>query len=194
MLSTPILRAASICLALALPGAALAQEEAPDTDEMPVEPAIQREGEPVIAATHRDWQIVCNQFGENGQEMCEMIQPLELEGEPIAEIYVVPLPADAAAAAGATIITPLETFLPTGLGFRIDDSQPRQEPFAFCAVFGCVAQLGLDSSEVTAMQRGANAFVTIAHYAAVNEPIEIPVSLMGFTAAFEDLQARMPAE
>lgn len=189
----PILRTALICAALALPHAAAAQEEAaPETEMLPVEPMMTGNGEPFVAATHRDWQILCNRFGEGEQEqeVCEMYKLLETDDGPIAELSIAALPEGSQFPAGMTVTTPLETFLPAGVVVRIDSGQPRQEPFLVCMVIGCIARIGLDESEVSAMQRGVNAFVTIASIAAADQPIELPVSLLGFTAALEDLRAR----
>ncbi len=199
MQSTPILRTLLACAALALPGAALAQDQAPEAAEEqtppdvglpPVEPGASVSGNAVVAETHRDWQILCGRLAGAEEDSCEMYQLLETDDGPIAEISIVALPESAGFPAGATITTPLETFLPTGVGFRVDSGQMRQEPFVVCTVIGCIARLGLDESEVTAMQRGASAFVTIASIVAVDQPIEVPVSLLGFTAALEDLQSR----
>lgn len=195
MQSTPLFRTALVCATVALTGPAMAQQlEAPDPGTLPVEAPGIGPGEPEIVETHRDWQILCNRFGEadEEQELCEMYQLLETEDGPIAEVSIAALPAGSQFPAGATITTPLETFLPSGLAFRIDAGQTRQEPFVVCMVIGCIARLGLSEEEVAAMRGGVNAFITIAPFGGADQPIEIPVSLMGFTAAFEDLQARMP--
>jgi len=212
----PIFRTLLACAALAMPGVALAQdtveedaaeqaaepteteaaEEAPALD--PALEALQADqpegGETYLAATHRDWQVLCTRFEGEEAEFCEMYQLLETEDGPIAEFTVQALPEVAGFPAGVTITTPLETFLLPGVAFRVDAAQPRQEPFFVCTVTGCIARLGLQQAEVTAMQRGAAATVTIAAAVAPDQPIEIPVSLMGFTAAFEDLQGRLPGE
>jgi invasion protein IalB len=214
----PIFRTLLACAALSFPVSALAQDQAqetptepasaqeqaaeadqiqdetPDLGTLPVDTADAPDGETYIAATHRDWQILCSRFGQEEPELCEMYQLLETEDGPIAEISIRTLPAGAGFPAGATITTPLETFLPPGVAFRVDASQPRQEPFFVCTVIGCIARFALQDTDVAAMQRGASAFLTIASIADIEEPIELPVSLMGFTAALDDLRGRMPAE
>ncbi|WP_209424348.1 invasion associated locus B family protein [Pararhodobacter sp. SW119] len=194
---TPTIRTLLVCAAMAVPGSLAAQDTATEEPTLEVDPSATTAtatGESRVAATHRDWQIQCTRVNEEGQEICEMGQLLETDDGPIAEISIVVLPEEAEFAAGATITTPLETFLPTGLGFRIDTSEMRQEPFQICAMIGCIARIGLSAEEIEAMRRGASGFITIAHYSQVNQPIEIPVSLMGFTAAMDDLQARAPTE
>jgi invasion protein IalB len=194
----PIFRTLLACTALALPGAVLAQEQteeqAPALDALPMTPPDAPEEETYLAETHADWQILCSRFGDDEPELCEMYQLLETEDGPIAEVSIRALPDEAGFPAGATITTPLETFLPTGVTFRIDDGNPRQEPFFVCTVIGCMARLGFSEDEVAAMQRGTNAFITITAIVAVEDPIEVPISLMGFTAALADLRERMDAE
>jgi invasion protein IalB len=201
MQPTPILRTLLACAALAFPAATLAQDEAEPTEEqapaaetLPMAPADAADEETYVAETHADWQILCSRFGEGQPELCEMYQLLETDEGPIAEISIRALPEGSGFPAGATITTPLETFLPAGVVFRVDAGQPRQEPFFVCTVIGCMARLGFEEAEVAAMQRGANAYITIVAIAAIEDPIELPVSLMGFTAALEDIQERMPVE
>ena len=148
---------------------------------------------PYQAATHGDWQIVCNRMPEGQPEPCEGYQLLnDAQGSPIAEVSIEALPFGAEFAAGATVTTPLETFLPTGLGFRIGDAQDmRLEPFRVCTVIGCVVRMGLSFDEVDAMKAGSTATLTIAPFVAVDQPIDITLSLSGFTAMYEVLQTRL---
>lgn len=171
-----------VCLALGLGATGLAaQTEAPA-----------QQG-PYVAETHSDWQIICNPQGEGQPEVCEMYQLLvDANDSPIAEISIAALPLGAEFAAGATVTTPLETFLPTGLGFRIGESETmRIEPFRVCTVVGCMVRMGLSQEEVTGMRAGTTATLTIAPFIAVDQPIDIAVSLSGFTAAYDDIQTRL---
>ena len=68
------------------------------------------------------------------------------------------LPLGAEFAAGATVTTPLETFLPTGLGFRIGTAENmRVEGFRVCTVVGCVVRMGLTAEEIDQMKAGSTA-------------------------------------
>ena len=148
---------------------------------------------PVVAATHGDWQVICSPEVEGQPQQCEMYQLLNDQNDsPIAEISIAALPLGAEFSAGATVTTPLETFLPTGMGFTIGDSdQMRREGFRVCTVVGCVVRMGLSVDEVDQLKAGSTATVTIAPFVAVNQPVDITVSLRGFTAAFDDLQTRL---
>jgi invasion protein IalB len=148
---------------------------------------------PYQAASHGDWQILCTPLGEGQPEYCEGYQLLnDAQGSPIAEISLEALPLGAEFAAGATVTTPLETFLPTGLGFRVGEAeQMRLEPFRVCTVVGCIVRMGISFDEIDAMKAGSTATVTIAPFVAVDQPVDITISLTGFTAMFEDLQTRL---
>ncbi|KPQ07541.1 MAG: Invasion protein B, involved in pathogenesis [Rhodobacteraceae bacterium HLUCCA12] len=174
---------------LSLPHAALAQE-AVDAQPESETPA----GEPYLAETYDDWEILCTQFEDADEEVCEMYQLLlDEEESPIAEISIAALPPDSEVAAGATITTPLETFLPAGVGWSIgDDDNMRVEGFRMCAAIGCIARVGFNQDEIDEMKAGSHANITIAPFVAIDQPIDIRVSLIGFTAALEDLQSRLP--
>ncbi|MCB1387686.1 MAG: invasion associated locus B family protein [Rhodobacteraceae bacterium] len=151
---------------------------------------------PTVEATYRDWQIVCAPQVEGQPRQCEMYQLLrDPSNQPIAEISIAALPLGAEFAAGATVTTPLETFLPTGLGFYIgalpEDGQMRVEGFRVCTVVGCVVRMGLSVDEVDRMKSGSTATAMIAPFVAIDQPVQITISLAGFTAAYEDLQNRL---
>lgn len=177
---------------LSLPQIALAQETSTETAESAEAFAP---GEPYLVATHRDWELLCTRFEEDGDEVCEIYQLLLDQNEsPIAEISIAAIPPGSGIVAGATITTPLETFLPAGLGWSIGDAENmRVEGFRMCAVIGCIARIGFEQAEIDEMRRGTHANVTIVPFVAIDQPVDIRVSLLGFTAAFEDLQARLPA-
>jgi invasion protein IalB len=158
-------------------------------------PAAPQPGQPYVAAEHRDWQVICTRVEGQEAEACEIYQLLrEASGQPIAEISIAALAETGQIVAGATITTPLETFLPAGLGFRIgaQAEEIRIEAFRVCTVVGCVVRMGLSAAEVQAMERGSDAFITIVPFVAVDRPVDITVSLRGFTAAMRDLRARTP--
>lgn len=187
-----------IALASGLISAALiaAPALAQSTAAAPAAPAAESPTGPSVAATFRDWQIICAPATANQPEQCEMYQLLrDMTNAPIAEISIAALPLGAEFAAGATVTTPLETFLPTGMGFWIGampaDNQIRVEGFRVCTVVGCVVRMGLSADEIDQMKSGSSATVMIAPFVAIDQPVQIPISLAGFTAAYDDLQTRL---
>lgn len=135
---------------------------------------------------HDDWQLRCIRTGD-GADPCQLYQLLEDgNGNPVSEINIFPITdGSSEAAAGATVVTPLETLLTSQLGFQVDSGQVKTYPFAWCSQIGCFARLGYTDADVNAMKRGAEAKVLIRPVAAPDQVVTLTVSLSGFTAAFE---------
>lgn len=175
-----------------------AAEDAPTLDETaPAEGEAAAEGaapEPevleVVRETHGEWEVRCLPDGSE----CFLYQlALDVEENPVAEFSLIVLPEGSEAVAGATVVTPLGTLLPAGLVLQVDSGEARQYEFAFCSQVGCFARFGLDGTTVTALKRGGAANLMLRSIGAPEEPIELAVSLTGFTAAYDSLEAA-PAE
>lgn len=142
-----------------------------------------------VKATHGAWQVRCIR-PETGVERCQMFQELEeTPGNPVAEINIFALEPGQQAAAGAIIVTPLRTLLTEQLAIKFPGLERKRYPFAWCTNVGCVARIGLIDGEVAALQQGAQATVTIVPVATPTTPIDMQVSLQGFTAAFNAMKA-----
>jgi len=197
----------SLALAL-LPVTALAQDSAPATDapaEAPpadtvappandlslgetvnAEPQV---GDTYVADVQGDWEIRCVRT-EDGQDPCQLYQLLQDEnGNSVAEIGMFALPAGQQAAAGATIITPLETLLMQQITIAVDGGAAKRYPFTFCSQVGCFARVGFTADEVAAFKRGRQATMTIFPAAAPDQPVNLAISLSGFTAGYDAVAA-----
>lgn len=151
-------------------------------------------GSTFVKANHGAWEIRCLRF-ENGRERCQIFQRLsQAEGNPIAEINLFALPPGQSAVAGAVIVTPLETLLPAQLGLTIDGTDGKKYPFSWCTEAGCVVRIGLTPAELTRLKSGIQANVTIVPVSTPNEPVNLPISLQGFTAAFTEMQTANAAQ
>ncbi|MCL4188624.1 MAG: invasion associated locus B family protein [Rhodobacteraceae bacterium] len=193
----------ALALGLSLAGAGLAQDQGGDGGTQPADvlsPDALALGEEVtddpayLAATHGDWQLVCLRT-EEGDDPCELQQLLsDAEGNPVARVNLFPLPAGRQAAAGATIVTPLETLLTEQITIRVDTGQAKRYPFTWCAPVGCIARVGFTAAEIEAFRRGRAASVTIVAVAAPDQPVTLTMSLAGFTAGYDALRATLPAQ
>ncbi|KMW57710.1 Invasion associated family protein [Candidatus Rhodobacter oscarellae] len=144
-----------------------------------------------------DWEVRCIK-SENGNDPCQLYQLIrdgqgENGGTPVAEINIFPIGGEGQPAAGATIITPLETLLTQQLGLSIDGGQVRKYPFSWCSQIGCFARVGFSDEDVNAFRRGVNANVIIVPVADPSQKIGLRVSLAGFTAGFKSLVDRAAA-
>ncbi|MGP9790151.1 invasion associated locus B family protein [Roseinatronobacter sp. NSM] len=145
-----------------------------------------------IGNTHGDWELVCVE-NPDGEDPCQMYQLLrDGEGNATAEITLFPLPPGQEAAAGATILTPLETLLTAQLIMQVDEGSAKRYPFTFCTVVGCIARVGFTAEEVDAFRRGARAVWQVVPVGAPDQPIDLSMSLTGFTAAFNELSEQLP--
>jgi len=179
------LRALAVGLAAlaALPASAQQQQTEAAPSRSQAEPR-----QPYEAGTFQDWRVRCIRIDEASADPCEMKQTLFSEdGSPTAEMTVLQVPDNQQAAAAATFVTPLETLLPRGLRFSIDDGEAKTYQFRFCTRQGCVAQVGFTQSELDRLKAGAEAQVRIFPVAAPETPVDLTVSLAGFTNAFAAL-------
>jgi len=142
-------------------------------------------GTTYVAGAYGDWEMRCVRAAE-GDDPCQLYQLLsDAQGNAVAEISIFGLPAGQQAAAGATVITPLETLLTAQLTLAVDTGAAKRYPYTFCAATGCFARIGFTNADVAAFKAGAAATMTIVPAAAPDEKVALKVSLVGFTAGYE---------
>jgi invasion protein IalB len=135
------------------------------------------------------WQQRCVKT-EDGNDPCQLYQLLkDGEGTSVAEISMFALPEGGQAAAGATIIVPLETLLTAGVRFAIDSAEPKVYPFTVCAQIGCIARIGFTADELAAIKKGTKGVLTIVPAVNPKATVTLDVSLKGFTAGFDAVNA-----
>ena len=150
-------------------------------------------GQGYLEQTHELWEQRCEKT-EDGKDPCQLFQLLkDADGNNVAEFSLFALPPGGQAAAGATVVAPLETLLTAGLTIAIDSAPAKIYPFTFCAAEGCVARVGFTSEELAQFKKGAKAVVTVVPAAAPDKPVNLDVSLKGFTAGFDAVAATIPA-
>jgi invasion protein IalB len=162
-------------------GTPLDSAEAPTVADLAV-------GQPYVRGESGDWLYRCLKAEEGGVDPCQLYQLLNDENDnSVAEISIFPLPGSGRAAAGATIVAPLETLLTQELTMSVDGGTARRYPFTFCNTAGCVARVGFTSDEIAQFKRGNQAIITMVPAAAPDEKVELTVSLSGFTAGYDGL-------
>lgn len=197
-------RAVTFVSSLALASSALAQTAttteapapAPATTATEAAPATADQGlsmgqeanaapQSYVKGEFESWQLTCDKVAE-GPELCQLYQLLkDQKGTSTAEIRLIALPAGGEAAAGAEIITPLETLLPAAITLQIDTAKPKAYPFTFCAPIGCVSRVGFTKAEIDSLKKGAKATMTLVPAAAPKQKVVLDISLKGFTAGFD---------
>lgn len=147
-------------------------------------------GKPYTREVIGEWEMRCIK-GEEGaaeKEPCQMYQLMnDDQGVPVAEVSLFRLPSGSKAIAGATIIVPLETSLPSQMTLSIDGGKARRYPYAFCNPIGCYVRLGLIADDIAAFKRGNEAVITIVPALAPDQKVELKLSLTGFTASYDEV-------
>lgn len=147
-------------------------------------------GQPYIRGESGDWVYRCLKSEPGATDPCQLYQLLNDDaGNSVAEISIFPLAGSGRAAAGATIVAPLETLLTQQLTLSVDGGAARRYPFEFCNTAGCVARVGFTADEVAQFKRGNAAKIVMVPAAARDEAVELTVSLTGFTAGYDGLAA-----
>ena len=152
------------------------------------EPVGPQVGQSFVRQEYVDWTMRCIKAPEGQSDRCNLYQLLENdEGLAVAEFSLFRLPEAAEAAAGATVVVPLETLLTEQLTLSVDGSNARRYPFTFCNPAGCVARIGFRASEIEEFKRGSTAVLRLVPAAAPDQQVVLSVSLAGFTAGFDAL-------
>lgn len=147
-------------------------------------------GQPYIREEFGDWALRCLKAEEGQNDPCQLYQLLlDDDQNPVAEISMFPLPPGGRAAAGATIVAPLETLLTQQLTLQVDGGEARRYPFTFCNPAGCVSRVGFTTEEVNLFKRGNRATLRMVPAASPDEEVIVTISLTGFTAGFDSSAA-----
>ncbi len=172
-----------------------AQKPAPVTDEQfPVADENQepQPGQLYARETHGDWQVHCvkapTDAPEGTKESCGLYQLLkDDQGIDVAEINMRRLPKGGKAAAGVDFASPLGSLLTAQVVMRVDSGKAKRYPYNWCERLGCFARFGLTHAEIKNMKKGVKATITIAAISDPKKPINLKMSLKGFTAAWNAL-------
>jgi len=142
-------------------------------------------GQLYVREVHEDWEVRCVRT-ETENEPCQINQTLRgPDNTAVAEISLFPLPEGQPAAAGATIVVPLMTLLTEQLTLSVDGAEAKRYNFTWCDPEGCFARIGLTADDVAAFKRGAGATISIVPVTAPEQRVTVPMSLTGFTDAFD---------
>ncbi len=181
---------AMLLCALALAGGTAAAQS------IDPEPALEPQGEQPqaeVRARHENWVVRCQPAPEEAfgaSEFCEMYQQVsEQESEQTVLEVVIGYPQDAGQPV-ALFNLPLGMRLPPGVQMQVDDNEPVQFPVQLCLGSGCRADIELSETLIGQMRAGTEAVLTIVDPQGRN--VELPMSLLGFSAALDELQASQP--
>lgn len=186
-----LVRTALFGLGLAMTGSlAIAQDT---TTETTTEDFVPQPGEFYFREADGDWDLRCiRDASEPPRESCQLYQLMKDENDnSVAKFTMIPLPEDAQAVAGATVTTPLETLLTRPLVMVIDENTPKAYPYVWCDSEGCNVRMAFTAEEIDLMKKGAAAKITIYPVGAPNDPVQVTLSLTGFTKTYDAVVTSM---
>ena len=158
---------------------------APAPAPEPARETVERTGATpdTVRNVFNDWELRC--VGETDE--CTLFQVANNDqGRPAAEFSLIRLN-NGNVRAGVTAVFPLGVVLTEGVVFRVDSGRAQQYQYAFCVQSGCVARFGLNQGQIDSMKAGANLTLTVSAINVAENPIELTISLSGFTAGFDAL-------
>jgi len=146
-------------------------------------------GEIYLAGNKGDWNVRCIAGNPGEIDKCEIQQLLFLsENTPVADISIFKLPEGERAIAAANVMVPLETLLTKKFRFAFSEGSVKEFPFSFCNQNGCLVRMGLLEEDIKAMKKGSSSKLSITHISSPEASINLSLSLIGFTAAFDAIR------
>ena len=129
----------------------------------------------------KPWNIRC---AENTNH-CEMVQRLNVTetGQRIIE-FAITHDKETKSAKGAVIL-PLGVLIQPGVNLAIDDDKRFRFEINHCLANGCYAYIEMPEAIIESFKKGNNAVLVMKDTKGTN--VQIPLSLDGFTKAFERL-------
>lgn len=130
-----------------------------------------------------DWGVRCGQANDGSGERCEMFQQVTRDDSDETVLRVVigfPPNQDRPA---AIFQLPLGVVLPPGVAFRVDEGEPVRFPVQICVPQGCRADVPLSQEMIGAMRAGSRGYLRVQ--TPRGGTVDLPISLMGFTAALD---------
>lgn len=176
-MTTPISKRRSLGLTafaacLTLPFPLFAQE--------PASPGLLPGGASSVIETHGDWTLRCEIITrtETSERICVVNQvQTNAQGQRVIAVELAP---SADGVAGA-IILPFGLAVTQPVTLTIDEGEPITASFSTCVPAGCVVPIEAGSETLNAMRAGSA--LSISTQNVDNQPLELPVSLAGFSAA-----------
>lgn len=194
-----LLKSLGFAALVAFASPVLAQDA--ETPAAPDAGAIEAPATPVMLETYvdeqfDDWQRECLRMPEDsGQEdPCRMVQVLKDAAEnPVGKIAIGRQPDGSNAAASGEVALPTDMgiYLPEGIAIGVDDGLKKTYGFYRCLPDACTSQLRFTNDDVTAFKAGTTMWLNIVAFLPDDRRkalrLQIPVSLKGFTKAFDSL-------
>jgi invasion protein IalB len=137
----------------------------------------------------QDWAVRCGAAAEGAPTACEMLQQRQDEqGQTVLAIAVGDVPNNDNP--GMLIILPLGIELPPGAALKIGQGDDVPAQIRRCMRHGCEVELLLEPAILARLKAGTEANVLFQIVGDQGQPrtVGVPFSLLGFTAALEEIK------
>jgi invasion protein IalB len=182
-------------LGMGAPGvfAQATQEPAPQqqlqTPQQPVpqDEAARDEGT-ITERQFKDWTVRCGRRGEQGPQVCEMQQQqADSEDRVIMAVAVGEVPGTSDL--GLLVMLPLGILLPAGVTLQVDGGAEVPLQVDRCERQGCRVEMLLESDLLSQLKGGSEAkvFFEAVNPQGARQRLGVPISLLGFTAALDEV-------
>ncbi len=144
---------------------------------------------PVAKKPVASWQVNCSPSKDGETMLCQMSQTFNdaKSQKRIMAISIRPQPNDKDKRPLMVLALPHGLHFPSGANYKVDDQPAVPIALQTSDPNGVYSSTPLGPKTIAAMKKG-NA-IKITMFAAANKPLAIPVSLVGFTAAFSKINS-----
>ncbi len=132
-----------------------------------------------------DWTVGCEKLPQSKKEICNIFQNVTNDKNKVVMQFAIGY-APNSPEPQALVTLPLGVILQPGIEFKGGNAKSLRVPFGVCVKNGCIAITKLSDEVIKGMKSGIKGSVKFA--AAQKKIIEVPISLSGFTAAFNSLK------
>ena len=184
-----------VVLGMGVPPVLAQQAQQPEPQQQPA-PAPQQ-GAPrgqapaegaITERQFKDWTVRCGRHSEQGPEVCEMQQQqIDKEDRTVMAVAVGRVPGRSDL--GLLVMLPLGILLPAGVTLQIDGGAEVPLQVDRCERQGCRIEMLLEPDLLTRLKAGTKAtvFFEAVDPKGERQRLGVPISLLGFTAALNEV-------
>lgn len=137
----------------------------------------------IVLERFTDWELICP-----SEDVCRIGQRLAAPETGDTLFAITALPAREGGPLVGIVSVPLRGYLAPGIELRVDGGRPFQILYETCDPSGCHAGFPIEGEVLTAFRRGLDARFRV--WTAQERPVDVTVSLRGFTRALDALRER----
>lgn len=132
--------------------------------------------------TPQNWVVQC---GEETPKRCRAVQNIVMQKTSQRLLTVVVEPREGAPNHALVLALPHGVFLPAGATVKVDDGAPSPMVIQTSDANGAYAGMAINDELLASLKKGTQ--LTVAFKTAQRKDIAVPVTLIGFTAAYTQL-------